>query len=124
LVESQLTARLGDPATMIVDIRSDAERADDVDQTISLGSIPGSIRLPWTSLLDADGQLLSPDVLASTIAGAGIDAGSNVVIYGLFGTDTGLSWLAFRVAGYSTVAIYDGGWNEWARDPATPKAPV
>ena len=120
LVESQLTARLSDPATIIVDIRTDAERADDVDQTISLGSIPGSIRLPWTSLLDANGQLLSPDALASTFSAAGIDTGKNVVLYGLFGTDTGLSWLAFRLAGYTTVAIYDGGWNEWARDPPPP----
>lgn len=124
VVKDQLLGRQADPTYVVVDIRTDAERQDDIDETIPLGTIPGAIRLPWTALLAADGRLLPPAQLAAVVAAAAIPPGSHVVLLGRFGTDTGLPWLALRLAGVADVAIYDGGWNEWARDPATPKAPL
>jgi thiosulfate/3-mercaptopyruvate sulfurtransferase len=122
MVEDQLTARLGDPAYVVVDIRSDKERSDDVDRTIPLGTIPNAVRLDWTTLVDAEGRLLPPDALAAAARAAGVTPDKQIVLLGLFGTDTGLPWLALILAGFPSVSVYDGGWNEWARDPTTPKS--
>jgi thiosulfate/3-mercaptopyruvate sulfurtransferase len=124
VVEAQLLARINDPHYLVVDIRTDGERRDTVDDTISLGTIPGSVRLDWSTLVDTDGRILPPDRLAAVARAAGLTPERRIVLLGLYGADTGLAWLALTLSGYPTVAIYDGGWNEWARDPATPKAPI
>jgi 3-mercaptopyruvate sulfurtransferase SseA len=112
---------MADPSNLLVDIRSDAERRDDVGGTIGLGVIPGAVRLDWTTLVDADGRLLPPDAIQTAAQTVGLSPGRKIVLLGLYGTDTGLPWLALRLAGYASVAIYDGGWNQWARDPNTAK---
>ena len=114
LVTEQLLNRLSEPAVQIVDIRTDSERADDLDGTMPTGQIPGSIRLPWTQLLDPDGRLLSSDPTLERATAAGLDPAQETVLYGSFGVDTALCWLAlterrFRSRAHATTVAGPNG---------------
>lgn len=125
LATDELVRRLGDPSLTIVDIRSDAEARDDLNDTIRIGRIPRSLSLPWTSLYDAKGVRLRPlDEISVIVAGAGLAPGDEILLYGQFGIDTGGVWLALAAAGYSGVRIYDEGWATWASRPEHPIDPL
>lgn len=123
LVTQQLLDRLGSPGFQLVDIRTDEERADDLNGTMPLGQIPDSIRLPWSDLLDVDGRLFSADRIRGLAADAGLEPANPTVLYGRFGVDTALSWLALEDAGFTDVQTYDRGWAEWSTTPDLPREP-
>lgn len=115
LATDELARRLGDPSLTIVDIRSEAETNDDLNDTIRTGRIPRSIALPWTSLYEDDGvRLRPPDQLAAIVTDAGLAPKDEILLYGRFGIDTGRVWLALAATGFSRVRIYDDGWVHWA----------
>ena len=124
LVTEQLLARLENPAVQMIDIRTDGERGDDLDGNMPLGQIPGSIRLPWRTLLDESGHLILTDDLLALTTSLGLDPGRETVLYGKFGVDTALSWLVLRNAGFANVLSYDRGWAEWATVPGLPRDPL
>ena len=124
LVSEQLLARLDVPAVQIVDIRTDADRADDLDGNMPPGQIPGSLRLPWSELYNADGHLRSASEIAASAESLGLETARETVLYGTFGVDTALSWLALRNAGFETVLSYDRGWAEWSMLPGAPREPI
>lgn len=124
IATAELASRLDNPALSLVDIRTPAERADSLNDTIRTGAIPSSIPIPWSQLiLDQSGQLRSNDDLRAIFAGAGISPDQEVVLYGQFGSDTGLVWLALSLAGYGTIRVYDEGWALWASRPDLPITP-
>ena len=124
LVSEQLVARLDDPAVQIVDIRSDAERTDDLDGHMPVGQIPGTRRLPWNELFDESGRLLTSNEVLDRAAAVGLDPTNETVLYGSYGVDTALSWLALRNAGFANVLSYDRGWAEWSSLPDLPREPL
>jgi thiosulfate/3-mercaptopyruvate sulfurtransferase len=124
LVSEQLLNRLQVPGVQIVDTRTDTERADDLDGNMPIGQIPGSIRLPWNELYDADGRLRTASDTSSRASALGLDPARETVLYGSFGVDTALSWLALRNAGFETVLSYDRGWAEWSTLPGAPREPI
>ena len=120
----ELASRLQDPALMLVDIRTPDERSDTLNDTIRTGTIPSSIAIPWNQLmLDESGQLRSNAELRTRFARAGLSPDREVVIYGQFGRDTGLTWLALRLAGYGSIRVYDEGWALWASRADLPITP-
>lgn len=125
LVKSELLPMLSDPNVLLLDVRTDEERADDIDRTIEPGSIPGSVAIPWTSAIaDERGHLLPPEQLRALFESAGVTPDRTIVLYARFGTETAHTWLALKLLGYPNVLIYDGGWVDWALDPSTPKEPL
>lgn len=125
MATDELVRRLGDPSLTIVDIRSDAETRDDLNDTIRIGRLPRSISLPWTSLYEDDGvRLRSLDQLTAIFTAAGLAPEDEILLYGRFGMDTGRVWLALAAAGYSEVRIYDEGWVYWASRPDLPIEPL
>lgn len=119
-----LTSRLEDPTLTIIDIRTPDERADTLNDTIRLGSIPSSVSIPWTQLvLDESGQWRPTAELQAVFAQAGLEPADHVVVYGQFGIDTGQVWLALRLAGYETIWIYDEGWAQWGSQADLPIDP-
>ncbi len=124
LVTDQVLTRLHDPSVQIVDIRTDVERSDSLDGQMPPGQIPGTIRLPWIELLDETGHLNTSDKLLTRTAGLGLDPTDETLIYGNFGVDTALSWLALRNAGFENVLSYDRGWAEWSTMPGLPREPL
>lgn len=126
MLTDPLHERIGTDRIALVDVRTDAERASTLNDTIPLGTIPGSVRLPRTAVTDeATGLLLLMPDLERVFAEAGIPHDRPVVLYGLFGQDTALVWLALRAAGYDNEVIaYDEGWMFWASQPGLPIEPI
>lgn len=124
LVTQQVLDRLRTPNVQLIDIRSDDERNDDLNGKMPLGQIPGTIRLPWTAMLDDSGHLLTADRIAQRATAAGLDPSHPAVVYGSFGVDTALPWLALTIAGFSNVQTYDRGWVEWSVTPGLPREPL
>lgn len=124
LVTQQVLDRLQTPGFQLVDIRTDAERADDLDGKMPSGQIPDSTWLPWNTLLDADGRLLPASAIAALASASGLDAAAPTVLYGSFGVDTALPWLALSGAGISNLQTYDRGWAEWSITPDLPREPL
>lgn len=114
----ELQERLAYEELILLDIRSEAERADTLDGQFGLGAIPGSVWAPWT---DPSFDLTAyPDVFDETAARAalessGVRPNQRVVLYGRFGSDANQMWIVLKAAGYGQVEIYDRGWVEWDR---------
>jgi thiosulfate/3-mercaptopyruvate sulfurtransferase len=117
----ELAATPKDSRIAIVDVRTDAEARDDLNGTIRVGQIPGSKSIPWTDLVTGEnGQLKTVPELKALFATLDVPPDGEIVLYGRFGIDTGLTWLALREAGYSNIRIYDEGWATWGKDTALP----
>lgn len=121
LVREQVMTRLADPRTLLVDVRTGGELALTFDDTVTPGTIDGAISLPWPELLDPSGAaLLQSSGLQDRVAASGLSADRLVILFGNFGTDTSLHWLALKLLGFPEVLVYDGGWVEWSSPPPTP----
>ncbi len=125
LVTSQLEEALTEPATVLVDIRSEQERHDTVDDQFELGQIPGSIWAPWTGFVaDAAGRFIPAIEAAAAFTNLGVTQDKQVVLYGRFGTDPDQIWLLLKLLAYPTVLIYDRGWVEWSSTNGLPIDPI
>ena len=124
LVKDQLLNRIGNPAYIIVDVRTDEEKRDDIDGTIELGAIPGSLSLPWSAFLDSEtGLFLPEDQILRVLDKLGITPEKTIILYGRFGLESSLTWIGLKMMGFPSILLYSGGWSEWAIDPASPKVP-
>lgn len=112
------------PDTVVVDVRTESERADTLKGVLPIGAIPGSVWLPRDGLYREDRLLRSPEELRQMIADAGLDPDDTIVVYGRFGIDTGLPWLIMTTIGYDDVRIYDQGWVTWAEGDSRPIEPL
>ena len=104
----------GRPARQIVDAR-DRERFED-------GHIPGSRHLWFTDLFAADGTYNPAAALRAQFESAGLDLSRPVVTSCNSGMTACVLLFALHLAGAQDAALYDGSWQEWGNDPATPKA--
>ena len=113
MTTEELRARLGDPATAIVDTRPlHAYNGWRVDGAPRGGHIPGAIAFPgeWLASLDDE------DV-REILATKGLIPEQELVLYG-DGARALLDRLA--VLGFSEVEIYEDGWEAWAADASLP----
>lgn len=81
------------------------------------GHIKGSVNVPAGSLVVAEGRLKSREALASIFAPV-LDGRPISALCGS-GISAALVALGLYVIGHPDVAVYDGSWAEWGRDPAT-----
>lgn len=90
-------------------------------ESFAQGHIPGSVNVPFGSLVEADGTLKSPEQLREILAAAGaLDEGVKPVTYCGGGIAATAVTFALAVVGRDDVAVYDGSMNAWTADPERP----
>jgi thiosulfate/3-mercaptopyruvate sulfurtransferase len=109
----QVHARLGSPATAIIDTRSAAEYSGELVRAKRGGAIPGAVHLDWTRNLDAEGRFKPPDELRAMYAEAGVTPDREAITYCQGGYRAAHGYLALRILGYPDVRNYTGSWKEW-----------
>jgi thiosulfate/3-mercaptopyruvate sulfurtransferase len=84
------------------------------------GHIPGSVSLPYTELLHADGTFRPAGEVRGRFEAAGVDGSRPVVTSCGSGVTACILTLGLRVAGFPEGAVYDGSWTEWGGRSDTP----
>ena len=88
------------------------------------GHIPGSLNLPFTSLLDPEDKTFLPaDQLAQRFQAAGVDMRKPVVTTCGSGITAAVLAFGLHLLGHKDVAVYDGSWADWGRPGDTPVEP-
>ncbi len=104
----------------VIDARS-AGRFNGVDPEprpgLRRGSIPKSVNVPFTTLLDPVSRTFLPaERLRAVFAQAGIGDSEPLVVSCGSGVTACVVALALHSLGRTDVAVYDGSWAEWGRE--------
>ncbi|WP_375229212.1 3-mercaptopyruvate sulfurtransferase [Roseobacter sp. S98] len=86
------------------------------------GHIPGSRSVPFTTLLNDDKTMKSPEETRAVFEAAGVDLGKPVITTCGSGVTAAILALALERMGHAQWSLYDGSWAEWGMFPTVPVA--
>jgi thiosulfate/3-mercaptopyruvate sulfurtransferase len=111
----------GDPSLVLIDARA-PERYRGEREPIDpvAGHIPGARNVPFAALAPG-GRFREPAELRERLAGAGAQAGADVVAYCGSGVSATVIVAAAAAAGHDNVRLFPGSWSEWCGRPETTK---
>ncbi len=78
------------------------------------GHIPGARSLPYTSVMNSDGKLKSPEELRRMFTSAGYKPGDHVIAYCQVGGQSSAVMFAGRTLGLN-MQLYDGSFQDWSK---------
>jgi thiosulfate/3-mercaptopyruvate sulfurtransferase len=84
------------------------------------GHIPGSVSVPYTDLLNADGTFRTAGEVRGRFEAAGVEGSRPLVTSCGSGVTACILTLGLLVAGFPEAAVYDGSWTEWGGRSDTP----
>jgi len=85
------------------------------------GRVPGSVNVPWTTLVDSGSKTFKPLAQArEAFAAQGITGDKPVVAYCGGGISATVDLFVLYQLGYDGLTLYDGSMGEWANDPSLP----
>jgi len=125
---SQMMKNVETQEFQVIDARS-TSRFDGVDHepnpTKKRGHIPGSINLPFTSLLNAKDNFTfkMADEIQAAFDEAGVDIGKPIAATCGSGVTAAVTAFALNLLGHDETAVYDGSWAQWGDHPDTPVGP-
>lgn len=106
----------------IIDARSAARfngQEEEPRPCVSKGHIPNSKNLPWGTLVNQDGTMISDDEIRAKFENIGTDLKAPIITSCGSGVSACILALALAKIGKDQVAVYDGSWAEWgSRDDA------
>ena len=117
----EITARLGSPGIMLLDVR-DADEHAGLDNTTCCarrGTVPGAIWIEWTRFLEG-GRFKSPQAIRGLLEESGVDLESEIVPFCHRGARSANTYFALKHAGLASVRNYIGSWHEWSARPGLP----
>jgi thiosulfate/3-mercaptopyruvate sulfurtransferase len=118
--KEQVRAAVGSAATRIVDARDTVFYLDIRDNNMPRGGhIASAVSLPYSTVTNADGTLRSRAELEGLVAAAGLGGDAKLVSYCHIGMQASWMYFTLRYLGRD-VAMFDGSFDEWSRDPAMP----
>jgi thiosulfate/3-mercaptopyruvate sulfurtransferase len=119
----QVRANLVSRRDQVIDARSAGRFAGSEPEPrpgLRGGHIPGSLSLPYTELIAADGTLLPESDLRRRFEASGLDPKRPAVTTCGSGVTAGILALALHRLGVPDAAVYDGSWTEWGGRGDTP----
>ncbi len=119
----QMRTNLNSHTEQVIDARGAARFCAEVPEPrpgVRGGHIPGSINVPYSELLTAEGTVKTPDDLRAVFAAHGVDLHKPVVTTCGSGVTAAMTMLALNLLNKRDVALYDGSWAEWGSRSDTP----
>lgn len=119
---------LGDPDTVLLDVRSHEEFTGDrfwpsgaSQDGGRAGHLPGAVWLAADLVRGSDGELRDIDRLRRLFADAGVPRERRIVVYCTIGNRASQVWYVLRhLLGYPHVSVYYGSWAEWGTTRGLP----
>ena len=110
--------------TVLVDVREPGEFRASPEAplygALRGGHVPGAVSLPWRTLLDEKGMLLSPEELEPILLDKGIRPDARIITYCTGGVRSAHTWFVLHGLGYPVVKNYAASWWEWSLDRKLP----
>lgn len=114
---------IADPKIALVDVRRPSEYSGEEIRAARGGHIPSAINLLWQENLDPQSLTFkSVTDLKERFEAAGLRPDQKIVAYCHGGVRACHAAIAFGLAGYPDVTVYDGSWEEWGNNPTLPIA--
>lgn len=104
---------IGDPGTVILDVRRESEYLGVEKRARRAGTIPGAVHVFWRGHLDAKGAFRSPDEIRKLYSSAGVTPDKTVIPVCHGGYRSANTFLALKSLGYPNVRNYVSSWGEW-----------
>ena len=105
----------------LLDLRGQEEFLGKISNEPRPGHIPGAINLPWTEVIGKDDRFLrSVSELKKEFSNAGLKDSDKIITYCSNGPRAALGYIAFQLAGFENVRVYDGSFHQWAQRPDLP----
>lgn len=126
--QADVAAAIGDPGTVLLDVRAGLEYGGErfwpsgaTADAGRAGHLPGAVSVPIDQLRNDDDTLKSPEEIRRALETAGVTSERKVIVYCTIGNRASLAWFALEhLLGYPEVSVYYGSWVEWAKQADTP----
>jgi len=125
---AQVRQAIGQPGTILVDVRSAAEYEGErfwpsggMDPDGRAGRVPSAVHQPIDGLYRDDGSFRPAPELRRVFSAAVLDGGAELITYCTIGGRAATAWFVLTyLLGRDQVRVYDGSWAEWGRLPGSP----
>jgi thiosulfate/3-mercaptopyruvate sulfurtransferase len=119
---------IGQPATTLVDVRSEAEYRGErfwpsggMEAGGRAGHVPTAVHQPIDGLYDDDGAFRPATDLRRILSAVDLDGDDELITYCTIGGRAATAWFVLtHLLGRDRVRVYDGSWAEWGRMADTP----